>query len=116
MVRKGAFRRDLYYRVRQISIHLPPLRERLADLEPIARTLLAELANEEGHAPPPTSPQSVAALASHSWPGNVRELRSLLLNALLAWDGVSPLHPESLLEAWATLHALVEPEARVGPA
>ena len=116
MVRKGTFRRDLYYRVRQISIHLPPLRERLADLEPIARTLLAELANEEGHAPPPTSSQSVAALASHSWPGNVRELRSLLLNALLAWDGVSPLHPESLLEAWATLHALVEPEARAGRA
>ncbi len=104
LVRQGTFRRDLYYRVHQVSIHIPPLRERPTDVEPIARALLAELAQDEGMAPPPSSLQSLAPLALLGWPGNVRELRSVLLNALLAWDGVSLMGPHSFLEAWKTLH------------
>ena len=112
MVRDGAFRRDLYYRIHQIWIHIAPLRERPTDVEPIARALLAELAQEEGVAPPSASPQSLARLASHGWPGNVRELRAVLLNALLAWDGLSLLDPDSFLEAWKTSHPSTESARR----
>jgi two-component system response regulator HupR/HoxA len=104
LVREGAFRRDLYYRIHQVSLHIPPLRERPTDVEPIARALLAELAQDEGLAPPLSSSQSLAPLASLEWPGNVRELRSVLLNALLAWDGVSLMDPHSFLEARKTLY------------
>jgi hypothetical protein len=90
MVRAGTFRRDLYYRIRQLVVCIPPLRERATDLEPIARALLAELAHGEGIAPPPVSPELMATLRSHAWPGNVRELRSALLDMLLVWDGASP--------------------------
>jgi DNA-binding NtrC family response regulator len=115
MVRDGTFRRDLYYRIRQISIHIPPLRERPADIEPIARTLLADLARDEGHAPPPMFPHAWTTLSSQAWPGNVRELRSVLLNALLSWDGVSALGSASPGEAWAPWVVRGSPEDCVDP-
>jgi two-component system response regulator HupR/HoxA len=112
LVRDGVFRADLYYRIRQIPIHVPPLRERPADVEQIARTLLAQFANEEGITPPPVSPQLLALLASRPWPGNVRELRAVLLNALLAWNGDSTLGPDDLREAWQSWAPPAEPLSR----
>jgi transcriptional regulator with GAF, ATPase, and Fis domain len=112
MLRDGLFRRDLYYRIRQISIHVAPLRERPTDVEPIARALLAELATEEGIAPPALSPELLTLLASRPWPGNVRELRSVLLNALLTWDGGSPLGPDVLHDAWKVWAPPAEPAPR----
>jgi DNA-binding NtrC family response regulator len=114
LVRDGAFRRDLYYRIRQVQVHVAPLRERPADVEPIARALLAELALEEGMAPPAPSADLLALLGSHPWPGNVRELRSVLLNALLAWDGASPLDRDALQDAEPAGASRLEP-ARGAP-
>jgi hypothetical protein len=114
MVRAGRFRRDLYYRIRQLVVCIPPLRERATDLEPIARALLAELAHEEGIAPPAVSQELLATLRSHAWPGNVRELRSALLDMLLVWDGDSPFGTRSPCTAWPATHPLSESAALAG--
>jgi DNA-binding NtrC family response regulator len=73
-VRKGTFREDLFYRLNVLPIHLPPLRERLADILPLAEHFL-RLAGE----PPKTlSPDAQRRLLAHSWPGNVRELKNAI--------------------------------------
>ncbi|HLB35692.1 MAG TPA: sigma-54 dependent transcriptional regulator [Gemmatimonadales bacterium] len=81
--RTGAFRQDLYFRLGVITLLLPPLRERGADVLPIARQLLASLAREHGVAQPELAPDAERALLSHSWPGNVRELKNAIERALL---------------------------------
>ena len=83
----GEFREDLFFRLNVITIELPALRERLADIELLARHFLAEFAQELGR---PRSGFAAAALArirSHSWPGNVRELRNAIERAVLMGDG-----------------------------
>lgn len=79
MVRRGAFRRDLYFRLRVGRVELPPLAQRGDDVLLIARTILER--ESDGH-PPRLSRSACARLKSHSWPGNVRELRNVLLQAL----------------------------------
>jgi DNA-binding NtrC family response regulator len=103
MVREGTFRRDLYYRIRQVHIHVPPLRERPDDVDPIVRSIIGQLCLESGLAPPAVSEHLLRALRGHPWLGNVRELRSVLQNVLLSWDGRSPLDEELLLEAVSQL-------------
>jgi DNA-binding NtrC family response regulator len=102
-VREGTFRRDLYYRIRQAHIHVPPLRERPDDVERIGRSIVGELCAEGGVATPEVSPRFLRALRGHPWLGNVRELRSVLQNALLSWDGRSPLDEDLLLDAVSQL-------------
>jgi DNA-binding NtrC family response regulator len=75
-VRDGRFREDLYYRLGVVPLPLPPLRERLADIIPLAEHFLA--ASAEGLAPKRLTPEAAARLLAHPWPGNVREL----LNAM----------------------------------
>lgn len=75
-VADGRFREDLRYRLDVLAIHLPPLRERLADIVPLAEHFLRLAA-----APGPAkrlSPEAAAALLAHRWPGNVRELRNAM--------------------------------------
>lgn len=79
----GAFRQDLYYRLDVIGIHLPPLRERPADLTALCERLVAELAAEHGRRIEGLSDAAWARLRAHTWPGNVRELRNVLERALL---------------------------------
>jgi DNA-binding NtrC family response regulator len=75
---QGKFRQDLYYRLSDLVIAIPPLRERGADLEFLARGFLSEVALELGRTPPRLSPEAVALLHRHPWPGNVRELKSTM--------------------------------------
>jgi DNA-binding NtrC family response regulator len=77
-VREGIFRKDLYYRLAVVSIHVPPLRERREDIPVIARHLLSRLAQSMGKAPCHFDEEAVGVLASYSWPGNVRELRNVV--------------------------------------
>lgn len=74
-VREGQFREDLMYRLDVLSIRLPPLRERLADIIPLAEHFLRLAA--AGQAPKQLSATAAQALLRHPWPGNVRELRNL---------------------------------------
>ena len=79
----GVFRSDLLYRINSFEIHLPPLRERREDIEPLARYILQKLAGANA---PELVPQAVDALISYSWMGNVRQLKNCLERAVLLAD------------------------------
>ncbi len=82
-VRTGEFREDLYYRLNVIALHLPPLRDRDADVEVLAETFLVQLATRYELPIPPLTPELRASLRSHPWKGNVRELRNAIERALV---------------------------------
>jgi two-component system response regulator FlrC len=94
MVRAGAFRSDLYYRLHVFPIVLPPLRERPEDVAPLAERLLAEAARDLGRPAPALAAEAVELLRRHPFPGNVRELRNLLERALVRCRGpaLEPRH------------------------
>jgi transcriptional regulator with PAS, ATPase and Fis domain len=76
-IASGRFREDLYYRLRVVPIHVPPLREREEDIEPLARWLLSRIAAREGRAVR-LSADVLVALRRYGWPGNVRELENAI--------------------------------------
>jgi len=87
-VHAGRFRQDLFYRLNVICITLPPLRERVADLEPICRAVLERIAGDAGVSPVPTlSADALRFLSAYAFPGNVRELENLLQRALALSGG-----------------------------
>lgn len=81
-VEKGTFRRDLYHRLDQARLEVPPLRSRPEDVEALACHFLAQECPGLRFAP-----SALQALRSHSWPGNVRELRNTVVKAALAAEG-----------------------------
>ena len=88
MVRDGSFRIDLYYRLRELVIRIPPLRDRLCDLGQIVGTIRRDLAAEHGRRLPDLKAEQYELLRSYAWPGNVRQLKSVLQKAfLLGVDG-----------------------------
>ncbi len=82
-VARGAFRADLYYRVNGIALLIPPLRERVAEIEPLAKSFANEFAAREGRHAPEITPEAVAVLRAWPWPGNIRELRNVIERAVL---------------------------------
>ena len=83
MVARGAFREDLYFRLKVIEIVVPPLRARLADLPELCAQLLPRVARRCGRAALPVSVEALDRMAAYSWPGNVRELENVLERALV---------------------------------
>ncbi len=90
----GRFRQDLYYRLDEFGISLPPLRERRADILFLARRFLDEAAMELRRPVREISAPAAAALEAYAWPGNVRELRNAIRQAVLRSDGL--LLPEHM--------------------
>jgi two-component system response regulator AtoC len=86
-VAAGRFREDLFYRLRVVPIHLPPLRERLADVEALASHFLEEFNVLFGKGLRGLSEAAVLRLREHDWPGNVRELKHTLERAVLLAEG-----------------------------
>lgn len=80
---QGRFRQDLLFRINTIEIHVPPLRERKADVAPLASAALAAVARRHGRALRDFEPEALRALQHYPWPGNVRELRSVIERAAL---------------------------------
>jgi transcriptional regulator with PAS, ATPase and Fis domain len=101
MVAEGRFRADLYYRLNVLPIRLPPLRQRLGDLEALADALLDDIARRSGLAVRSLSADALDRLAEHAWPGNIRELRNVLEQAALMTDQ-RILRPADLAAALAT--------------
>ena len=99
-IQDGSFREDLYYRLKVISIRIPPLRERKDDILPLAEWLLDKHATELARVPPRLSPEVQQTLREYHWPGNVRELSNVMERcALLAGDPVELGDlPEELLQ------------------
>jgi transcriptional regulator with PAS, ATPase and Fis domain len=94
LVAAGTFRADLYYRINVLPIRLPPLRERLADLEALVDALADDIARRSGLPHKPLDADALALLERHDWPGNIRELRNVLEQATLMTDDpvLAPLH------------------------
>jgi transcriptional regulator with PAS, ATPase and Fis domain len=86
-IAEGRFREDLYYRLNVLTLALPPLRERLEDIEPLARHFLETAAADFGRGVTDFDADALAALRRHSWPGNVRELMSAVRRAVVIGDG-----------------------------
>jgi DNA-binding NtrC family response regulator len=83
LVLDGRFRQDLYYRLNVISVHVPPLRERMEDLVPLLRHFLAKYGPRHGKPAASIEPEALEVLRQHGWPGNVRELENCIERALV---------------------------------
>jgi DNA-binding NtrC family response regulator len=94
-VEQGGFRRDLFFRLNGVTIMIPPLRERLADLEPLARAFIQRARPNSTEPRPALSPEALELLKGYHWPGNVRELKNVLERAALLC-GSGPICPEHL--------------------
>jgi two-component system NtrC family response regulator len=84
MVEEGEFRKDLLFRLRSLTIELPPLRERREDIQDLTRFHMARLCNRYGIETKGISPDFFETVISHNWPGNVRELVNILDGSLAA--------------------------------
>ena len=93
-IAEGTFRQDLYYRLDVLRINVPPLRERLEDVPPLAEHLLARIAGDRRRQ---IEPEALEVLKRHDWPGNVRELYHTLERAYLVGSG--QITPEVLSNA-----------------
>ncbi|OGS92088.1 MAG: Fis family transcriptional regulator [Gallionellales bacterium GWA2_59_43] len=96
MVREGAFRQDLFFRINVFPIQLPPLRERMEDLPMLATSLLSHL---DATRKITLGEEAMTALMRHDFPGNVRELRNILERALIMADGDTILPQHLYLDA-----------------
>jgi two-component system, NtrC family, response regulator AtoC len=85
-VEAGAFRRDLYFRLNSISVQIPPLRERLPEIEPLARRFVLLAAERLGVAVPEIDAAVWDRLRARRWPGNIRELRNVMERAVVLSD------------------------------
>jgi len=113
MVASGQFREDFYYRVSVIPIHVPPLRERPTDIEPLARHFLRKFALQMGKPLSDFDAEALGALRRWSWPGNVRELENAVEHAVAVSDGRDGLvklanFPESVTGIAASGHEAIQ--------
>lgn len=133
LIEQGRFRKDLYYRLRGVTIHLPPLRQRKEDIPELAHHFLFRFNREIGTTVQSISPEALVILEDYAWPGNVRELQSVIREALIASAGTTllpdflppevrasgaaelpmdlPAHPQI---DWQTLAAFVEASIAAG--
>jgi transcriptional regulator with PAS, ATPase and Fis domain len=88
------FREDLFFRLNGITLTIPPLRDRVGEIVPLAESFLAAVAGQLGRAPPTLAPQAIEQLRAYAWPGNIRELRNVMERALLLSSGntIAPEH------------------------
>jgi len=87
LVRAGTFREDLYFRIAVVPIHLPPLRDRVADIPLLAHAFLKEFARENEKKVNAFSTEALELMLRYRWPGNVRELRASIEHAVVLCRG-----------------------------
>lgn len=121
-VEAGRFREDLLYRLRVVSIELPPLRERRDDILPLARALLDRLRARFAQDTARLGNAACQALLAHEWPGNVRELENAMERALVMTDsgviepedlGITRPRPEASPDPHRSEHAPLAPLAEI---
>lgn len=130
MIEKGSFRRDLYYRLRGVTLSLPPLRERIEDIAELTHYFLFRFNQQLGTNVESIAEEAIHRLQQYNWPGNIRELQSIVREAMIASTGPtlleeffpqdildfkganSPQNDEALVavgpEGWETLGPMVE--------
>lgn len=87
LISEGRFREDLYYRISEMTVTIPPLRERSGDTHLLARSLLERFAREHGRPVKGFTPEALKAMERHTWPGNVRELENRIKRAVIMAEG-----------------------------
>ena len=87
-IKEGRFREDLFYRISEITINIPAVREREGDALLIAKAFLTRFNQEYGKSLRGFSPEAIQAIESYDWPGNVRELESKIKRAVIMTDGL----------------------------
>ncbi|MFY9342842.1 MAG: sigma-54-dependent Fis family transcriptional regulator [Planctomycetota bacterium] len=118
MVREGRFREDLYYRLRELEILLPALRERPEDIPGLAAMFVREAADELGCAElPALSPEAELRLQHESWRGNIRELRHVVKGAVLRAGGgtITPAHLDLDRRLERPIETVAVGQAAAGP-
>jgi DNA-binding NtrC family response regulator len=95
LVKREAFREDLYYRINVFSIDLPPLRERLEDIPLLAEHFVEKYSRSMGKLPKRLTEESLDLLRNYDWPGNVRELENAIERAMVVGQGAR-IRPEDL--------------------
>ena len=96
-VEAGTFREDLFYRLNVLRVDIPPLRDRLDDIDLLARHFLADAAHAQGTQAKVLSSEASTLLRDHRWPGNVRELRNVLERAAVMSGDERAIRPQHLL-------------------
>ncbi len=112
-IKTGRFRLDLYYRLNIYQLRIPPLRERLDDIEPILLIFLERVRKERGCRIKGIAPSALALLHTHGWPGNVRELHNVVdwLTITCKDDVIQPHHlPASIKSVSLTNSLNAEPK------
>jgi two-component system NtrC family response regulator len=89
LIKAGRFREDLYYRLAEISVEIPPLRARKGDAALLAHAFVRRFAGEHHRGSMTLRPDALAAVEAHPWPGNVRELENCLKRAVIMADGAA---------------------------
>jgi len=92
-VEQGRFRQDLYYRLNVMSFYLPPLRDRVQDIGPLARGMAARFAQKFTKALFAISPEAMAGLEAYDWPGNILQLENVIQESVLMSSGPELLWP-----------------------
>lgn len=87
LIQTGAFRQDLFYRLTEITLEIPPLRDRMGDTVLLANELLRRFAAEQGRSNMTFADDALARLEQHTWPGNVRELENCIKRAAIMCEG-----------------------------
>jgi two-component system response regulator AtoC len=114
-IAEGRFRPDLYFRLNGMSVTLPPLRQRKADVAPLAHSFAAMASAVWGRDSPSFSYEAIAAFERYDWPGNLRELRNVVERALVIGQG-RPIDLETLVHAEPEAFAAIPVRARMTPA
>jgi two-component system response regulator AtoC len=86
MLKAGTFREDLFYRLKVVDLHLPPLRERIVDVPALVGTFIRQINLATGNSITGITPRALSALEAYRWPGNIRELRHLIERVMLFCD------------------------------
>lgn len=96
-VEDATLRKDLFFRLRVVPIHIPPLRERPEDIDPLVEHFLKYFwqRHRAGESQPPLLPSAMEALRGYGWPGNVRELKNVLEHAVVMMEPGAPVGPDS---------------------
>ena len=86
-IKDGSFREDLFYRISEISVNIPPLRERAGDAVVLARAFLEKYVRKQGRGPKDFNEEALAGIDSYHWPGNARELENRVKRAAIMAEG-----------------------------
>ncbi len=114
-VERKAFREDLYYRLEELTVSIPPLREREQDIIELAKYFIVEIATKQQISPPSLNEAAIYRLLQYKWPGNVRQLKSAMVHAVNTANG-HIIGPENLPQAVNNSSSPIQGDQKSDPA